>query len=215
MSSMLKKKKKIQFIFQTDPFNTVHLLSKEEKETARDQRVPSLLELLQLAKNHSISVIFDLYSSGVNDVERTLKIIFSSGIDHHLVSSVMWIVAKMFQSKTFFCFVCFLQIYWLPPNNRSYVKRGAPGFVQIYNNENEMTDEGGHHLNMKYNNLSTEKIRYGRRTVIKCIQMSCTVLLPQGTHTGAVIISMLSVPRHKAASSFRHVRSSFRERRFK
>lgn len=78
----------IQFIFQTDPFNSVHLLSKEEKETARNQNIPSLLELLQLAKNHSISVIFDLYSSGANDAKLTLETIFTSGIDHHLVGSV-------------------------------------------------------------------------------------------------------------------------------
>ncbi|XP_013860630.1 glycerophosphoinositol inositolphosphodiesterase GDPD2 [Austrofundulus limnaeus] len=123
-----------EWFLKTDPFNSIHLLSKEEKETARNQIIPSLLELLQLAKNHSISVIFDLYSSGRDDVERTLETILSSGIDHHL-------------------------IYWLPPINRSYVKRRAPGFIQIYNNESEMTDEGAHHLNMMYNNLSTEKIR--------------------------------------------------------
>lgn len=76
-------------IFQTDPFHTVHLLSEEEKETARRQTIPSLLNLLQLAKNHSISLIFDLYSSGEKDAEIVVQDILNSGIDQQLVSPIL------------------------------------------------------------------------------------------------------------------------------
>ncbi|XP_037531448.1 glycerophosphoinositol inositolphosphodiesterase GDPD2 [Nematolebias whitei] len=122
------------WFIETDPFHTVHLLSEEEKETARSQTIPSLLNLLQLAKNHSISLIFDLYSSGEKDAEIVVQDILNSGIDQQL-------------------------IYWLPRENRSYVKQKAPRFIQIYKNTSEMIDEGGRHLNMKYSDLSIEEIR--------------------------------------------------------
>ncbi|XP_017263487.1 glycerophosphoinositol inositolphosphodiesterase GDPD2 [Kryptolebias marmoratus] len=123
-----------EWFLETDPFHTVHLLSEEEKETARNQTVPSLLQLLQLAQNRSISVIFDLYSSGGNYSKIVVQTILESKIDHHLV-------------------------YWLPPEDRSYVKQKASGFIQVYKNESEMEEEGGHHLNMQYSDLNAEKIR--------------------------------------------------------
>lgn len=72
---------------QTDPFQTVSQLSKEDKELARNQTVPSLHQLLGLAKQHNISVMFDLYSSNQgSDTIDTVNTILSSGIDPSLVS---------------------------------------------------------------------------------------------------------------------------------
>uniref|UniRef100_A0A3Q4AEN1 GP-PDE domain-containing protein n=1 Tax=Mola mola TaxID=94237 RepID=A0A3Q4AEN1_MOLML len=47
---------------KTDPFRSVWNLSKEEKNTASNQTIPSLRQLLKLAQENNISVIFDLYS---------------------------------------------------------------------------------------------------------------------------------------------------------
>ncbi|XP_039668794.1 glycerophosphoinositol inositolphosphodiesterase GDPD2 isoform X2 [Perca fluviatilis] len=91
------------------------------------------LKLLNLAKQHNISVIFDLYSPNQkDDTEDTVNTTLSSGIDPSLV-------------------------LWLPPAERKYVKKTAPGFIQVYNNANDM--EGGNHLNVKYSNLSVKEIR--------------------------------------------------------
>ncbi|XP_028444549.1 glycerophosphoinositol inositolphosphodiesterase GDPD2 [Perca flavescens] len=122
-----------EWFLKTDPFSSVSKLSEEEMETARNQTIPSLLQLLNLAKQHNISVIFDLYSPNQkDDTVDTVNTTLSSGIDPSLV-------------------------LWLPPAERKYVKRTAPGFIQVYNNANDM--EGGNHLNMKYNNLSVKEIR--------------------------------------------------------
>ncbi len=65
-------------------------LSEEEKETARKQTIPSLLQLLELAKQNNISVIFDLYSPDVeNDTEDTVDTILRSGIDPSLVRLIV------------------------------------------------------------------------------------------------------------------------------
>lgn len=74
---------------QTDPFRSVSELSKEEMETARNQSIPSLRQLLNLAKQHNISVLFDLYSPDIeNDTEDTVNTILSSDIDPRLVSLI-------------------------------------------------------------------------------------------------------------------------------
>lgn len=79
--------------FKTDPFRSVSQLSEEEKQTARNQTVPSLLQLLELAKQHNISVIFDLYRTHKdgNDREDTAAIIDTirkSNINPGLVSRI-------------------------------------------------------------------------------------------------------------------------------
>lgn len=62
-------------------------LSEEDKARARNQTIPSLEELLQLAKQHNISVMFDLYSPNWdNDTEDVVDIILRSGIDPGQVS---------------------------------------------------------------------------------------------------------------------------------
>lgn len=48
---------------------------------------------------------------------------------------------------------------WLPPAEREYVKTAAPGFIHVYNNEYDMFQDGGNHLNLHYNKLNTAQIR--------------------------------------------------------
>lgn len=73
--------------FQTDPLSSVSKLSEEDKARARNQTIPSLEELLQLAKQHNISVMFDLYSPDwKNDTEDVVDTILRSGIDPGRVS---------------------------------------------------------------------------------------------------------------------------------
>lgn len=82
--------RKYYLTFQTDPFRSVSELSEEEKQTAKNQTIPSLLQLLNLAKQHNISVIFDLYSPDKeNDTEDTVSTIVRSGIDPSLVSLIV------------------------------------------------------------------------------------------------------------------------------
>lgn len=83
--------------FQTDPFCSVSKLSEDERDMARNQTIPSLLELLNLAKEHSISVIFDLYSPDIkSDTEDVVKTILSSGIDPSLVCLIFVPVIKLY-----------------------------------------------------------------------------------------------------------------------
>lgn len=73
---------------QNDPYSTVSLLSEEEKETARTQIIPSLLDLLKFAKSHNTSVIFDLKNEETEEIDTndTVKTILESGIPQSLVS---------------------------------------------------------------------------------------------------------------------------------
>lgn len=75
--------------FQTDPFHSVSSLSEDDIKEARNQTIPSLLQLLNLAKQHNISVIFDLYGPATdNDTEDVVKAINDSKIDPGLVSLI-------------------------------------------------------------------------------------------------------------------------------
>ncbi|KAK5864645.1 hypothetical protein PBY51_015874 [Eleginops maclovinus] len=128
-----------EWFLKTDPFHSVSKLSEEEREMARSQTIPTLLQLLDLAKQHNISVMFDLYSlNQENDTIQTVKTILNSSIDPRL-------------------------IFWLPPVEREYVNKTAPDFIQIYNNESDMVNGEGNHLNLKYSKISTKKIGELRR----------------------------------------------------
>lgn len=78
------------FPLQTDPFHSVYQLSEQERAAATNQSVPSLLQLLELAKHHNISVIFDLKNDhhGNNDTYDTVKTILGSGIPQHQVNGM-------------------------------------------------------------------------------------------------------------------------------
>ncbi|XP_035524595.1 glycerophosphoinositol inositolphosphodiesterase GDPD2 [Morone saxatilis] len=117
---------------KTDPFHSVSYLSEDEIETARNQTVPSLRQLLNLAMEHNISVIFDLYSP--NKENETVTTILRSGID---------------QSR----------VLWLPHAERDNVKKIAPGFIQVYHNSNMLSVNKGNYLNVKYSELNMADIR--------------------------------------------------------
>ncbi|XP_067374345.1 glycerophosphoinositol inositolphosphodiesterase GDPD2 isoform X2 [Channa argus] len=127
-----------EWFLETDPFHSVSQLSEEEKATARNQTIPSLRQLLNLAQQHNVSVIFDIYSPNSEDTKDIVNTILQSDIDPSL-------------------------ILWLPPEEREYVNLAAPGFIQFYNNKTKMFENGGNHLNVKYSLLGTEKIRELRR----------------------------------------------------
>lgn len=68
----------------------MYKLSEEERELSRNQTIPSLLQLLDLAKEHNISVLFDLYNLDTeNDTEDIVDTIWRSGIDQSLVSLLL------------------------------------------------------------------------------------------------------------------------------
>uniref|UniRef100_A0A8C4HEZ3 Glycerophosphodiester phosphodiesterase domain containing 2 n=1 Tax=Dicentrarchus labrax TaxID=13489 RepID=A0A8C4HEZ3_DICLA len=93
---------------KTDPFHSVSYLSEDDIEAARNQTIPSLLQLLNLAKEHNISVIFDIYSpEKENETDDIVKTILHSGIDRS-------------------------RVLWLPPTKREHVKKIAPGFTHFY-----------------------------------------------------------------------------------
>nr|XP_046152516.1 glycerophosphoinositol inositolphosphodiesterase GDPD2 isoform X2 [Oncorhynchus gorbuscha] len=121
------------WFLKTDPFCSVSQLSEQEKKTAGNQSVPSLLQLLDLAKTHNTSVIFDLKNDDNNDTIDTVNTILKSGIPQDL-------------------------ILWLPPKHRVDVREVAPGFIQVYNDVSDMDLDRGDHLNVKYSALSATEI---------------------------------------------------------
>ncbi|CAG09803.1 unnamed protein product, partial [Tetraodon nigroviridis] len=126
------------WFLKTDPLSSVSKLSEEDKARARNQTIPSLEELLQLAKQHNVSVMFDLYSPDwENDTEDVVDTILSSGIDPG-------------------------QILWLPPAKRDYVKKTAPGFKQVYKDHEMLKNKSGDFINVKYS-YDIEEIRKMRR----------------------------------------------------
>lgn len=70
---------------QTNPFWSVSFISEKDKALAREQSVPSLEELLGIAKEHNISLIFD-FKNKDDDCNSTVMTILKSGISQNLVS---------------------------------------------------------------------------------------------------------------------------------
>ncbi|XP_062381098.1 glycerophosphoinositol inositolphosphodiesterase GDPD2 isoform X2 [Sardina pilchardus] len=121
---------------QNDPLQRTPSLSDTEWSDVRNQSVPSFHELLDLAKEHNVSIIFDLKNEtpSSNDANYTVQTILASGIAQNL-------------------------IWWLPPVHRADVKRMAPGFRQVYGSLPALRNDSGSHLNVKYNHLSTKEMR--------------------------------------------------------
>ncbi|XP_030621417.1 glycerophosphoinositol inositolphosphodiesterase GDPD2 [Chanos chanos] len=132
----LKKLNAGEWFLKMDPFRSLSSLSEADKDEARNQIIPSLNDLLNLAKNNNISLIFDMKNATENNshVHHTVQTILDSNISQDL-------------------------IWWLPPVDRDHVKIAAPGFRQVYTNVSQMEVSGGNFLNMKYSALSTEEIR--------------------------------------------------------
>ncbi|KAA0709399.1 Glycerophosphoinositol inositolphosphodiesterase GDPD2 [Triplophysa tibetana] len=128
-----------EWFLKTDPFWTVSRLTEGEKNQSKEQKVPSLNELLDLAKENNISLIFDLKNennfSEFNDSDSyyTVETIKKSGISPE-------------------------KIWWLPAEHRHKVSNIEPGFKQVYNIMSDMEEEGGNFLNVKYSSLSAHEI---------------------------------------------------------
>ncbi|GAA6109679.1 glycerophosphoinositol inositolphosphodiesterase GDPD2 [Tachysurus ichikawai] len=127
-----------EWFIKTNPFWSVSSLSEKDKALAREQKIPSFDQLLQLAKEHKTSLIFDLVND--DDCNITVMTILKSGISQNL-------------------------IWWLPPKCRQYVKKQAPGFLQFYSNTSSMKIENGQFLNVKYSALRTKEIGNSNMTV--------------------------------------------------
>ena len=78
--------------FQDDPFGTVSSISVEDKQLFRREQIPLFSEILQIAKNRSKFLMFDLFKpppdhKHYNDtVTHMIDTIQESGIDPPLVS---------------------------------------------------------------------------------------------------------------------------------
>lgn len=75
---------------QRRPFPTVQSLSPSDRKEAAEQRIPSLQQALEAAKQSNISIMFDLrpenHSDYQNFVNVTLGVILQSGIPLQQVS---------------------------------------------------------------------------------------------------------------------------------
>ncbi|XP_066504667.1 glycerophosphoinositol inositolphosphodiesterase GDPD2 [Hoplias malabaricus] len=130
-----------EWFIKNDPFWSVSLLSKEERQRTSNQTVPSLSELLDLAKEHNIPIIFDSKNDN-DDCSYTVETILNSGISRDLI----WL---------------------LPKACREYANKHGQRFQQVYSDASEMEAENGTFLNMKYNSLSAKDIREYRRKNVR------------------------------------------------
>lgn len=77
---------------QRRPFPTVQSLSADDRYQATKQRIPSLKQVLEAAKQSSISIMFDLRPENHSDyqsfVNATLEVILQSGIP---LQQVTWL----------------------------------------------------------------------------------------------------------------------------
>ncbi|XP_006882990.1 PREDICTED: glycerophosphodiester phosphodiesterase domain-containing protein 4 [Elephantulus edwardii] len=97
---------------QDKPFFDMKPLSKVDSERARNQKIPKLRSLLDLAQKEKKFVMFDLTRPPPKHPYRNtyvrvvVKVILASKIEPHL-------------------------IFWLPSFDRDYVRLKAPGFQQV------------------------------------------------------------------------------------
>ncbi|XP_012783758.2 glycerophosphodiester phosphodiesterase domain-containing protein 4-like [Ochotona princeps] len=118
------------------PYFNMKYLSEADKRKARNQSIPRLDDLLQLAKKEHKFVIFDLYGPPPKHplrntfVEHVTEVILNSNIEPHL-------------------------IYWLSSYKRGHVRWRAPGFRlvgRLYTIE-ELEKENIRTINVDYKNL--------------------------------------------------------------
>ncbi|NXE69174.1 GDPD2 inositolphosphodiesterase, partial [Calcarius ornatus] len=125
------------------PFPTVQGLSPADRQEAAEQRIPSLEQALEAAKDSNLSIMFDLrpenHSDYQNFVNVTLGVILQSGIPLQ-------------------------QVLWLPDGFREDVKQQAPGVHHVYGRKRvENEKEPVLHVNLPYQDMSSEEIRQYRR----------------------------------------------------
>ncbi|NXV20730.1 GDPD2 inositolphosphodiesterase, partial [Cepphus grylle] len=125
------------------PFPTVQSLSAGDRYQVTKQRIPSLEQALEAAKQSNISIMFDLRPENHSDyqsfVNATLKVILQSGIPLQ-------------------------QVLWLPDGFREEVKQQAPGVQQIYGRKRLQNEkEPLLQVNLPYQDMSSEEIRQYRQ----------------------------------------------------
>ncbi|KFW88732.1 Glycerophosphoinositol inositolphosphodiesterase GDPD2, partial [Phalacrocorax carbo] len=124
------------------PFPTVQSLSAEDRDQVTEQRIPSLEQVLEAAKQSNISIMFDLRPENHSDyqsfVNATLEVILQSGIPLQ-------------------------RVLWLPDRFREQVKQQAPDIQQIYGRKRLQNEEPLLHVNLPYQNMSSEEIRQYRQ----------------------------------------------------
>ncbi|KAM6198260.1 glycerophosphoinositol inositolphosphodiesterase GDPD2 isoform 2-T3 [Sarcoramphus papa] len=118
-------------------------LSAGDRYQATKQRIPSLEQALEAAKQSNISIMFDLrpenHSDYQNFVNATLQVILESGIPLQ-------------------------QVLWLPDGFREQVKQQAPGIQQVYGRKRLQNEkEPLLHVNLPYQDISSEEIRQYRQ----------------------------------------------------
>uniref|UniRef100_A0A8C6QNB9 Glycerophosphodiester phosphodiesterase domain containing 4 n=1 Tax=Nannospalax galili TaxID=1026970 RepID=A0A8C6QNB9_NANGA len=101
-----------KWFLEHKPFLNMEPLSEADKRKAGNQKIPQLAELLKLAKKKQKFVIFDLFGPPPKHplrhsfVQRVVRVILDSKIEQHL-------------------------IFWLPTQERNYVRFMAPGFQHV------------------------------------------------------------------------------------
>ncbi|XP_059731126.1 glycerophosphodiester phosphodiesterase domain-containing protein 4 isoform X4 [Bos taurus] len=118
------------------PFFGMKPLSEADRERARNQKIPKLSELLEIARKAKKKVIFDLYTpprshpSRSSYIRLVVSVILDSKIEQHL-------------------------IIWLPGSERDYVRSKAPGFQHIGRlfTIERLTKEKITRINVDYKNL--------------------------------------------------------------
>ncbi|XP_064374444.1 glycerophosphoinositol inositolphosphodiesterase GDPD2 [Dromaius novaehollandiae] len=131
------------WFLERKPFSTVQSLSAGDRNQASKQKIPSLEEVLEAAKQSNISIMFDLRPENHTDyqsfVNATLDAILQSGI-------------------------ALQQILWLPDGFREQVKQQVPGVQQVYGRKRLQNEkEPLLHVNLPYQDMSSEEIRQYRQ----------------------------------------------------
>ncbi|NXF88591.1 GDPD2 inositolphosphodiesterase, partial [Eubucco bourcierii] len=125
------------------PFPTAQSLSASDRLEVAKQRIPSLQQALEAAKQSNISIMFDLRPENHSDyqsfVNATLEAILESGIPLQ-------------------------QVLWLPDGFREQVRQQAPGLQQVYGRKRLQNEkEPLLHVNLPYQDMSSEEIRQYRQ----------------------------------------------------
>lgn len=133
------------WFLQDDPFYTADTLTSEERQTAQEQRIPTLAELVALCHQYNTSLMFDLIQPPddhpyYNDfINQTLKVILHTDIPEQLV-------------------------WWLPDDNtKAFVQSKAPHFVYISESKSKVKDLRRlkiFKLNMQSSDISDKEIRH-------------------------------------------------------
>ncbi|XP_040584159.1 glycerophosphodiester phosphodiesterase domain-containing protein 4 isoform X2 [Mesocricetus auratus] len=138
-----------QWFVKNKPFFDMKPLSEADKRRASNQSIPSLVELLKLAKRERKFLIFDLFGPPPKHpfrytfIRKVVKMILDSQIEQRL-------------------------IFWLPGYDRDYVRNKAPGFQQVGRlaTLDELTKENISIINVDYKRLFYRGLRHYKEAKI-------------------------------------------------